>query len=807
MATKSLGLSLATLLILFSITFLRTAYASENNFDVPLSGLELTLDLDDEGIPVGPRGQTYELNEQSAPEHTHMHEKRSYGSGQPYWYSQIKRQGKPAYGNNASYVIWRNVMDYGAKGDGSTDDTAAFNAAIADGNRCGFYGTGDPRNCDSQTTTPAIVWVPGGRTYMISAPVIMWYYTHMIGDANNLPILKAKANFAGIGILDADPYIVYNDQWYQNQNNFWRNVRNFVLDTTLVPKTVQMHGIHWQVAQASSIMNCVFISSQEVGNKHIGVFMDNGSSLFMEDLIFIGGMYGAFFGNQQFNVRNLTFTSCDTGLFQNWGWVWSYKSLSFNQCRIGLDMSQGADKPAVGSIVVTDSEFNNCNFGIITSFSSNSTPTSSATMVLDNVLFSNTNPAISYPNSTVIVPGNQRIATYIQGNVYNAYDAQQQVGDRRCYEPTANQTRIQQVVGQPIKSPSLLNSNGKFYERSKPQYEGVPVANFKSILDYCCGGAATCPYNDGVTDATNCTQSYLNYIESCQPSGCIGFVDHGAYVIRSTIQVPANVKLQGEVWPLFMFTGTNFQDQFNPVPGFRVGTGAAGERGTAEIVEILFETIGPTPGLVLLEWNLACTAPTTCGMWDTHFRIGGSNGTQLQNDNCIKNPTRSHGAATQCWAAFLAWHITASAKNALFSHNWVWIADHELDKTGKDQIDIYNGRGILVESQGPIWMYGSSSEHSQLYNYQFSGASNIYASLLQSETAYVSPPCLKLSLPSTYSPCEHHPSLSLPFANFGVDTCKPTPTHYHLSRLKAAPLGTILLSQTVSCPAARRPSQ
>ena len=184
-----------------------------------------------------------------------------------------------------------------------------------------------------------------------------------------------------------------------------------------------------------------------------------------------------------------------------------------------------------------------------------------------------------------------------------------------------------------------------------------------------------------------------------------------------------------------MFTGPNFQDQFNPIPGWQVGYGTAGEAGTVELVEILFETIGPTPGLILLQWNLACTAPTTCGMWDTHFRIGGSNGTQLQNYNCIKNPTRSHGADPACWAAFLVFHVTSTAKNAMFSHNWIWIADHELDLAGKDQIDIYNGRGVLIESQGPIWLYGSGSEHSQLYNYQLSGASNIYLQLLQSETA------------------------------------------------------------------------
>jgi hypothetical protein len=48
----------------------------------------------------------------------------------------------------------------------------------------------------------------------------------------------------------------------------------------------------------------------------------------------------------------------------------------------------------------------------------------------------------------------------------------------------------------------------------------------------------------------------------------------------------------------------------------------------------------------------------------------------------------------------------------------------EPDKTA-NQISIYGARGMLIESQGPSWFYGTGSEHAVLYNYQLSNAKNV----------------------------------------------------------------------------------
>ena len=46
-----------------------------------------------------------------------------------YWVADIARKGGVAFGASG-YQIFRNVKDFGATGDGSTDDTAAINNAV-----------------------------------------------------------------------------------------------------------------------------------------------------------------------------------------------------------------------------------------------------------------------------------------------------------------------------------------------------------------------------------------------------------------------------------------------------------------------------------------------------------------------------------------------------------------------------------------------------------------------------------------------------------------------------------------------------
>ncbi|ETS73390.1 hypothetical protein PFICI_14995 [Pestalotiopsis fici W106-1] len=636
-----------------------------------------------------------------------------------FWLSRLGPLGTQPNAGGNNYQFFRNVVDdFGADNSGKTDTAEALNAASASWNKDSVGGsqTRCGEKCGNTFSQGAIVFFPGG-TYKICSPVIQYYYTQFIGDPNDMPIIKGCDEFQGIALFDVDPYIpgASGQQWYINQNQFFRQIRNFHFDLTDMPESTAENdqdlvptGIHWQVSQATSLQNLVFDMPTTSTTTHVGIFTENGSGGFVSNLEFNGGNIGWRAGSQQYTARNLVFNQCNTAVQMVWDWGWTWQqitvnggSIAFNISGVGGDSGQG-----IGSVSIIDSAISDVNIGVLT----NSLATS-PNIVLDNTKFNSVaNPVMQEKGSTILSGNSDLWAT---GMRYDGSDGSAQTGN----------------VDAPGRGKGLDDSNGLLYVRSRPQYEKFSPDSF--LVATSDGGCK----NDGTGDQASCINGFLR---DALDSGKIAYFPAGVYAVGSTVNIPTGSVVQGSLWSQIMGSGFYFSDIQNPKVMVQVGN--KGDIGKMEITEMLFSVRGATAGAVLMEWNVAAIDQGAAAMWDSHFRVGGALGTDLDLSTC---PKFSHN--DECIAASLMFRVTSQA-NGYFENVWAWVADHDNDKSiynqpdsSSTQISIFGARGMLIESEGPSWFLGGGSEHSLLYNYLLSGAKSVYMGHLQTESPYYQP--------------------------------------------------------------------
>ncbi|KAK3058591.1 hypothetical protein LTR09_000155 [Extremus antarcticus] len=642
-----------------------------------------------------------------------------------YWMEDIKHQGYAAFNPNPSnYTVFRNVKDFGAVGDGVTDDTAAIQLAISSGGRCA------PGSCASSTVTPAVVYFPAG-TYLISASITDYYYTQMIGNPICLPVIKATANFAAppgnIGLIDGDPYGA-NGLQFGATNVFWRQIRNFILDMTAIPASGAATGIHWPTGQATSIQNVVFNMNQDNGTQHQGIFIEQGSGGFMNDLVFNGGLYGLNVGNQQFTMRNLTFNNAVTAINQLWDWGWTYYGITVNNCSVGLDMySGGPTALSVGSVTFFDSSFTDVGIAFRTGYTATSQPPTANSLILENISLKRTPIAVQGGLNTTVLKGTPRTT------LITAW------GEGHSYTPNGPNT-FQGTIAPAPRPAGLITTSGTYYQRSKPQYEQYPASSFVSARNQGAKG-------DGKTDDTKALQKAIN---NALKNNKILFVDHGDYLVTKTIYIPPGSRIVGETYSVILSSGKFFNNMKKPQPVVQIGK--PGDQGVVEWSDMIVSTRAQQQGAILFEYNINSPTTTPTGVWDVHARVGGFAGSNLQLAQCPTTPNTtvtSTRLVKKCISDFLSVHITPSAAGIYLENNWIWVADHDVEDPQLRQITVYAGRGLLDESTtGSIWLVGTSVEHHVKYEYQFVNTQNVFAGQIQTETAYYQPnPNAKIPFP------------------------------------------------------------
>jgi glucan 1,3-beta-glucosidase len=277
-----------------------------------------------------------------------------------------------------------------------------------------------------------------------------------------------------------------------------------------------------------------------------------------------------------------------------------------------------------------------------------------------------TSGVVDGSGNVVLEGGDKTIRQWAQGNVYAGTGATSKY--------------VQAAVNAPAKPRALVDSTGKIFSRSRPQYINYAPSR-KSSLSHSLpfiltdlesefvSVKAESAKGDGVTDDSDAIQAVLNKYHGCK----IIYFDAGTYYVTKTIKIPTGSIVLGEIWSTIIGGGAAFSDQTNPTPVIKVGN--PGERGVVEISDMVFSSRAGSAGAIVVEWNVADALGRqgTVGMWDVHIRLGGF-AAGLDVSTCLAESSHS---TEECTAAFLGLHITSCA-TAYMENAWVWTADHDL---------------------------------------------------------------------------------------------------------------------------------
>lgn len=166
---------------------------------------------------------------------------------------------------------FRSVKAFGAKGDGSTDDTEAIQKAIV-----ADIGS-------SLQKKPSLVYLPPGR-YLINDTLVMYYHSHLVGSLSAVPgcrstlVLAADADGFSNGAAPKPMLVTDNgfnrstsSPWWEDNVDknmlFYAQVHHVDLDTSRHAGAV---GILWAVAQQTSLRDIHVEATGSVSGLDVG---------------------------------------------------------------------------------------------------------------------------------------------------------------------------------------------------------------------------------------------------------------------------------------------------------------------------------------------------------------------------------------------------------------------------------------------------------------------------------------------------------------------------------------------------------
>lgn len=189
----------------------------------------------------------------------------------------------------------------------------------------------------------------------------------------------------------------------------------------------------------------------------------------------------------------------------------------------------------IGSITLLDSSFTNVGTVVVVN-PITSTPGQGTTGIcLENIKLAGVTTAVADTTGATILASSSFIDQWALGPVYEG-------------SSTARTFSKGGKIGHYRRHSTLVDENGAYFERQKPQYEDLAVDAFVHVKDFGATG-------DGSTDDTAALQAALY--------GSVGnvlFIDAGSYILTSTVTIPSGVKIVGEAWSQLVASGSYFED-------------------------------------------------------------------------------------------------------------------------------------------------------------------------------------------------------------------------------------------------------
>lgn len=525
--------------------------------------------------------------------------------------------------------MYRNVKDFGAKGDGISDDTEAFIKALN-------YGVGKIGEKKHGT-----VFVPSGK-YVIKDTLVIWKGTHFIGDSENPPTLILPP-FTFSDPANLKPLIVTANGWGIDpetrnwktrrddlggltNNTFHTSMRNFKIE--IGEGNQGCIGIYWLVAQATSLRNI-----EINGNDAYACIKSSlwGGGGVIQNVKVIGGKIGwEVDQTSQFFIRNAYFKGQKEYSMKLIGvWVFSFLNLNIEDSAPVL-INDGL------CISFIDSKFRNIKGGYAIE-------------------------ADPFPRSLFFqnVEG-ENIGEYVKGHLPCKGRIGRWLKSEEIYV-NARKIRVKEMEAKDFKAERLPD----------PDFPQI-TKGFKSITEF---GI----YPDMGVDQT---EKFKLAIERQDKL----YLPSGEYYISDTLVLKPNTVLFGEHPCIIHLVGNNerFLDIGNPSPMIIT---PADENATTTLVNVSLRISENLKGAYFLEWRAGEKSRLfDCYIWGVHdflpyyWKIEGGGGGIFENVWWPSGPSGQGktGAIVESkgkkW--FYAWHhehfqgypvIFQNAENAFVS--------------------------------------------------------------------------------------------------------------------------------------------